>query len=354
MFWAVVIFLFLPFIFFSINKDIKQSNNFGFLLLFVLFSIFSFNNGNQDYQAYLNIFDEPESYGEIGYLFLVNLVKIFEGSHSAIVFIVGLLLLFTFYRLIKNFKANLSIICILYFIYPFIFDITQIRNTIMLCLVMNGLIEIYNNKLTKGLFIILIGCFFHNFGIIYFLIIFIYKSYNKNILKLFTVGVGLVFLLPIFFTFILPVIPILRVQALVANYLSDSIKLHSLVIWGVDYFIFICIAFYLREYVAKKNGYNVKFYENVEFLFKILLIHIIFLGFLMYFFEFNRVYRNSFILKYLYLSVCLQYLPYRIKIKIAIYIFINASIFSYLSTINLDNSYSYDEILVSNILLDLF
>ena len=122
MFWIVVIFLFLPFIFFAINKDIKQSNAIGLLFLILLAIIFSFNNGNQDYQPYLDIFKNPESYGEVGYLLLVNLVKYIGGGHSVIVFLVGVFLTVTLFRLFSVFKANFLIICILYFIYPFIFD----------------------------------------------------------------------------------------------------------------------------------------------------------------------------------------------------------------------------------------
>lgn len=354
MFWIVVIFLFLPFIFFAINKDIKQSNAIGLLFLILLAIIFSFNNGNQDYQPYLDIFKNPETYGEVGYLLLVNLVKYIGGGHSVIVFLVGVFLTVTLFRLFSVFKANFLIICILYFIYPFIFDITQIRNTIMLCFVLNGLIEIYNNKLSKGLIFILLGSFFHNFGIVYFLIVFVYKFYKKSINKIFLVGVILMLFLPLFFSFILPAIPIARIQSLVSNYLSNSIKFHSLLIWGVDYFVFIIIAFYLRNYIVFQCGHHNKSYDHIEFLFKILLIHIIFLGFLMYFFEFNRVYRNAFILRYLFIGACLPILPSKIQVKLAIYIFINALVFSYLSTINLDESYSYEDILTSNILIDFF
>jgi hypothetical protein len=354
MFWVVVIFLFLPFIFLSINKDIKQSNFIGLLLLILLLLIFSFNNGNQDYKPYLDIFYNPETYSELGYLLLVNFVKFMGGSHSTIVFLTGVFLTITLFRVFKVFKVNFSIICILYFIYPFIFDITQIRNTIMLFFVLNGLIEVYNNKMGRALVLILIGSFFHNFVIVYFLIISIYRFYKNSISKIFFVGLVLMLFLPFFFTFILPAVPIARVQSLVSNYLSNSVKIHSLIIWGVDYFIFITIAFYLCRYISSQYYCYNKSYDYIEFLFKILLIHIVFLGFLMYFFEFNRVYRNAFILRYLFIGACLPILPFRIQIKLAVYIFVNALVFSYLSTINLDESYSYEKILTSNKLLDFF
>ena len=354
MFWIVVIFLFIPFILFSINRDIKQSNSIGLLSLLLLLLIFSFNNGNQDYKPYLEIFNNPETYGELGYLLLVNSVKFLGGGHHTIVFLVGVFLTVTFFRLFTFFKINILIVCILYFIYPFIFDITQIRNTIMFCFVLNGLIEIHKNNFGKSLLFILIGSFFHNFGIIYFLIAAIYKIYKDSINKIIFVGLFLTLFLPIFFSFILPEIPILRIQSLVRNYLSGSIKLHSLLIWGVDYFIFIIVAFHVRKRILLIYQLDKKTRENIEFLFKILLIHVIFLGFLMNFFEFNRVYRNAFILRYLFVGACLPILPSKIQIKLAVYVFINALIFSYLSTINLEESYSYEKILTSNRLLDFF
>ena len=177
MYWIVVISIFIPLVVLSLNNDVKKVNFIGIMILVLLFLLFGFNNGNQDYQPYLDIFDAPEEYAEIGYVYLVGFVKLIGGSHSTLVFIIRLCYVATLLRALVVFNGNVAVFFLIYFIYPFIFDITQIRNTIMFGFVLNALIFIYEGKWKSGWFFLVLGALFHNFGVIYFLVFLIYKFY---------------------------------------------------------------------------------------------------------------------------------------------------------------------------------
>lgn len=354
MFWLLTIFLFFPLIALAVNRDVKISNQIGLLALFLLLLIFGFNNGNHDYKPYVEIFNDPEGYAEFGYVLLVEFVKFIGGGHSTLVLIVGGFLTLSLLRAAISFKVNISILCILYFIYPFIFDITQIRNTIMFCFALNGMVYAYEERWIRSFLFILLGACFHNFGLIYILVIFIYKFYSRDLIKIFLLGLVLMVVLPFALSYVFPLINIGRLNSLLYSYLSDTIKLKSILIWGLDYFLFIFVAYNLRKHILIQPSLLCGDFKKIDFLFKILIIHVVFLGFLMYFFEFNRVYRNAFILRYLFVGVCFPYISLNFRLLVVIYIFLNSLFFSYLSSINLEGSYDYFDILTSNYLLDLF
>lgn len=354
MYWIVVISIFIPLVVLSLNSDLKKVNFIGIMILILLLVLFGFNNGNQDYQPYLELFNAPDEYAEIGYVYLVNFIKLIGGQHATLVLVVGVFYFITLLRALLVFKGNVSVFFLIYFIYPFIFDITQIRNTIMFGFVLNALIFIYESKWKLGWFCLLLGVLFHNFGVVYFLVFLIYRVYGENLRKIIILGLFFLFFLPLFFTYILPYVSIGRFNSLAESYISSDLKIRSLFIWGGDILFFIIIAQFLRSHIlSRKNSINVN-YNRLDFLFKIILIHLIFLGFVLNFFEFNRVYRNVFLIRYLYLCICIPLVSINWRVFILIYMFINAVIFSFLTSTSLSGSYDFWQILTSNHIFDLF
>lgn len=59
-YWIVVLSLFIQMLILGFDK--KSSKAFGILFLSILFILFGFNHGNNDYSAYLAIFYNPETY----------------------------------------------------------------------------------------------------------------------------------------------------------------------------------------------------------------------------------------------------------------------------------------------------
>ena len=77
-------------------------------------------------------------------------------------------------------------------------------------------------------------------------------------------------------------------------------------------------------------------------------IHVLFFAFLLYFFEFNRIYRNLFLLKYAVVCYSVSLLGRNYRIGAFLYLFINALIFAFFSQFSLDGGYDFTDVLVSN------
>lgn len=352
MYWILLLFLFLPMHILSLNH--RMARNFGVLLLLLLFLFLSLNNGNNDYTAYLGIFEYPRAYAEIGYVYLVEAIKLINGSHSTLVFIVGLLWFVTYLRIIFVWKSNVTVFIIGYFIYPFLFDITQIRNTIMFLFILNACIALAQEKKKLAILLGLMSSLFHNFGLFYLIMLMFYIFGIKKSHKIWAIALLVTILMPFILSYLAPLIPFERIRGGIISYFSPELKFQSILIWGGDYIIFMLIAARILKYLKQSSYADNERIKNLFVLYNFLAIHALFLVFVVYFFEFNRVYRNAFILRFIFLSACIPLLNYRAKIFVSLYIFLNAIIFSFLSSLSLDGDYTYDQILTSNIIIDFF
>ncbi len=354
-YWIVVLSLFIPMLILGFDK--KSSKAFGILFLSILFILFGFNHGNNDYSAYLAIFYNPETYAEVGYVLLTQAVKYIGGNHNYIVLILGFIWTLTILRLGLYWKVNLSVFLLSYFIYPFLFDITQIRNTMMMVFVLNGMIAVAKNNYKTGLILAVAGAFFHNFGLFYIIIFLLYKLNPKTSRKFWIISILLILTIPFLITNVVPILPFERVKIGVQSYLAQDIKYQSLLVWGLDYIVYMFIATRILRYAVLNPNIRVVSEEQknkIFVLYKFMIIHAIFLGFLVYFFEFNRIFRNAYIIRNLLLTALLPFMSFRTRIMVIMYLFVNPMVFSFLSTLNLDGDYGYDEILRSNYVIDLF
>lgn len=90
---------FLVSVLFIILSSKKMGKNLSLFINLILYSfvltIFSLNSQNNDYEAYLALFDDPSGYAEIGYIVLVNSLKYigFESHRSVLIFLSLLLVL---------------------------------------------------------------------------------------------------------------------------------------------------------------------------------------------------------------------------------------------------------------------
>ena len=139
-----------------------------------------FNRGNKDFNTYIILFDNPDGL-EPGYKLLVNFVSRLGGNHVDIVLLVGVLLILTLFRLSKK-TNHISLILLLYLVFPYIYDITQIRNTIMLLLNLNALIEFNDKHIVKAFMLSIIAITFHISGIL--LLIVLIMLFNKKSKKI--------------------------------------------------------------------------------------------------------------------------------------------------------------------------
>ncbi|MGL4861778.1 MAG: EpsG family protein [Cetobacterium sp.] len=263
------------------------------IILIIFF--YSNNRWNNDYEAYSgSYFSSPELYAEKGYVILVELVKIINGNFNYILFLVSIFIIYTMYTSLK--KSNLFLMCIFYFIYPFILDLNQIRNTIMIFCIVNSL-RLFNDKrkvLSYMFFIVAIT--FQKLGFIYIPFILFLK--NKTIKFMYVFSILCYFLSFLVCSKLEEILILLTRYGLLKgitmklNIYTRSFSFSTLILWTT---IFLFDIFFIKKLRGQKKE------ENLEIYYKFLL----YAGSLIPLFcvvaELNRIYRNIFFLKYIIL-----------------------------------------------------
>ena len=266
------------------NKKIEKINKIPVVMILLIFMM---NKTNFDYLNYVEIYKKvPIEIGsiEIGFIyFLTILKKIGFQYHMAPTLISILFVSVLFFGSNKN--NDNSIIIFLYSIYYFIYDINQIRNLLMLIMIILGI------KYGKKYFLFnLLGVFFHKFGLIYLVFGFFkmvnLKKYIKIIVVLFLVGL-----------LMLPIIKFVSLKMFpekLGYYYAVIPKFGFLI-----YYIMVSIDLFVIYFV---QGYTNNT-ELQETYLKFFLFTIIFLPFSALSMEImQRVYRNAFLIKNIFIT----------------------------------------------------
>ena len=225
----------------------KKINIFVFLLAIIAIVFFSYAPSYiEDYSNYLFAYEQLQfTVGrfEWGYTFLSKLF--FNLGMSFIDFRVMLsaLSILAIIISIRLFNANVPFVLCLYFLFPFLIDIVQIRNFTMLAFVLLGgscLISSKRSKYLLCLFFILIGASFHTIGYFYLVIIPLHILITRNKSKFIHIMLAFVVMLSV-----LLLIPFVRqgfanVTSLFASsyavqYLEQGINTHFIFIWLIEF-----------------------------------------------------------------------------------------------------------------------
>lgn len=307
-----------------------------------------FNRGNNDYQAYYDMFYFPGMYAEPGYSFLIKIIKMLGGTdHTYVLIVLGLFWIITFYRYSK-YTNMFNFVLLLYVIFPFVLDITQIRNTFLMLFVLNAILSFHKGKKIWAFVLLGIGSTFHSFGL-FFIVLFLLllfkkgKGYYKFVILLSTLGL---FLMPYIIKLSIAYIPIQRVVDRIILYTSSSIKISSLIIWGG---ILVADLFVLNYFIKQVDKESTKNISLIYFLFDVMFSSLIFLGSVMYLFEFNRLFRMLFLIKYLLAALILPRIKLEGKIILFLYLIITTSTFAFLYSIGAgSDGIDYNFVLLRN------
>lgn len=337
-------------------------------LLVLTLPILMFNIANADFETYSYIFESDDALGltEFGFRFLIRAIKFMGGeSYSWILIFTGILIFITFSRYSKYIK-NLNFIVLLYFIFPFMMDIIQIRNTIMVMFILNGILEYALKRKKIAILLILIGSAFHIYGIIWILLLVYIElieklnktscldevgvSYKKN-LKYYrtTILIGILNILlgSRIVNFIIEHSPIQMISIKLNVYITHS-NFDSLIVWGI-FLIFDLVVFhyFIKKMSPPSNNFEVKKYRITKFLYYLLWTGVMAMGMLLYIQEFNRFFRVLFLIKYLLFGTIDSYLARKDSFKLKAYLIIVSIIFA---IIYYSRGIIYDSIIIENII----
>jgi len=258
------------------------------IFLLSVFALIATNTHNHDFYGYQMIFENPFAFTEPGYALLVESLKLIGGSgHESVLFVFGLLVLYTFIRLLKYSKF-IYLYIFLYFIYLLPLDITQIRFGIASFIFINAVVALSQGKKFIAISVSLISISFH-FIMIVPVIILLTSLFRAN--KIVSISFIITsFILSIaFFEFILKQAVLAGVSPrTLAFYIAEN-RLHLQFYMWVIPIVAALIFFKYNENSSSILGS--KSFPLYSLIIKISVISLIFSPGLFYIVEFHRIYR---------------------------------------------------------------
>lgn len=279
----------------------------GVLVVF-MFALMVCSYGNADYSTYEMYF---EIYGNnlSPAVLLLNggLFKWFCSLFTKLGLTYRHLLIFmttigwlNLYSIANEFIKNKNLVWTLYFIYPFIMDITQIRNFVAMTFLLKGcvwLIKADRKMKNYFMFVIynLIATLIHITFAFYFILVLI-KIVNRNNFKYFA-SVLLIFEL-ITFGIVQDIISLLTNSDKTTFYFSESIKKGTLLII-ISYFL-------INIHIVRKISKSLPKINWLADIYKMNLVMVLVIPVIYHSFEFMRLYRNIFFLNYIAITYLVQ------------------------------------------------
>lgn len=278
-------------------------------LVALMFVLMAYSYGNADfstYEIYFRIYGSDLSFSVL--LLNNGLFKVLCALFTRIglnyyhlLFFLTVVGLFNLYITAKRFIEYKSIVFSLYFIYPFVMDITQIRNFVAMSFLLRGCVYLIDDdsKTKKGIisFVIynVVASLFHITFVFYFILPLI-RVINKKNLKYF-VPIMLIGEIVVFGQ-LQNIISILTSIDKTEFYFSEHIGFVTLIIVVLYYLLVLFVVSYVSKAYPEKTWLS-----NIV---KINLMLVLSLPVIYYSFEFMRLYRNIFFLNYISIGYLLE------------------------------------------------
>jgi hypothetical protein len=302
--------------------------------IFIFFTL-AFNAQNQDYLNYVDFFNSPSERIEIGYKYLVEILK-YVGfvSHFGVLLALSTLITLTLVNLYR-YSPHLPFFLIFYLMFLFPVDVVQIRNSFSVFIILNAILFLYKKKYILFILLSFIAATFHSMAILYA---------TLTLTSLLLRGKSAYLLILLFLTTFTVFIELFLSNTLLydvppalANYVTDG-KVSSVLVWGFSIvsFVFLANCFIFKNLI-KLSNINPRL-DFAYFIYAIILASLIFLPGLYFLFEFNRLYRFIFILILIFMGAISFHLPVKNKLYMYIYLVCLFGFFGfyYSSGINFD------------------
>ena len=267
---------------------------YNYLIIFFIWILFSFNNNNQDYEGYVAMFDYEDSYGEVGYRYLIDVFNWFGFSHNEIIFFVGTFWAFTIIRVFKHGYLS-GFLLIGYLFYPFIENIIQLRDTIALSLLINSLEELTRRRRLRSILFVCAAPFFHTIAVTYVILYFLlYCRKEWLFYRIIYLAAAIIF--------IVVLIGFSRAELTyfgrASMYLSSDIKFQNLIF--ILFYLFDI--FMLRAFLIRSHLLGLEYHRDIFIYFKFIFSCLIFMPLMLSFNHFFRFFSAVWVIQIILLS----------------------------------------------------
>ncbi|KON82895.1 hypothetical protein AF331_18785 [Rossellomorea marisflavi] len=288
------------------SYQIRDTPSFDIIFVFIfvfMWILFGWNTGNADYNNYNYIYNFIDASGdypavEVGFKWIVKICILLGLNYNGFLITYSFIGLMLITSTAKKFTNNTTLVLVLYFVYPFLLDVVQIRNFLSMALMVFAtryLIQDGWKGVLKYILLILIATTFHYSSIFYLLFLLTkIKSYKK---------ITIITLLSIFFGYAaynFLTVFIIRFLSMdrYTTYFSESTSLYAKILF-VFYFAFsLILMFYVYKRIKRgkyqqlSSSSNSDQIQYADIVFKINILILISYIFVIKDVDFVRLYRN--------------------------------------------------------------
>lgn len=315
---------------------------YGYILLMLssmMWVLFAGNQDNADYSNYEYIYNSVDYTGaysavESGFELLMKLSVYFGFSYQFFLMIYSSIGLILIINSLKAYTNNVNVVLGLYFIFPFMLDIVQIRNFMSMAILIYSfkyLLEVSKGATLKYIFAILIASQFHVSSIYYLLFILIkYISVKKTIYISIGVTIAGFILQSTILNFVLQILKMERYSL----YFANTTPLYGIALFLLYY---LAVLLLLKISINKNSNSQQLFFSNIVLKANILLFPTLIL--IVQDIDFFRLLRNMMVINYV--VFCFNFSFQRISLEkektmfgtiILLFVSISAYIFIYAQT----------------------
>ena len=282
-----------------------------YTLIFTLTWLFiSFSSGNADYDSYKLAYDSLSEYSDIGYSILVSIFHYLGIKYQIFLSFFSLVALSLLSSTIKKFTDKPIWVFALYIIFPFFFDIVQIRNFMALSIMifaLRYLVEFSWKNFSLYILSIAVASTFHTVALVYILFVICYMEHYKTVAN---ISVWLAVIGSIMVSFLSRLVQNPLIASFISSfnprilyYISDISLDNNTILLYVLYVLIPCFLSYrlYYKYEKKQEQYNTTFTNDRFFtmLSKVCILSLAFIPIIIIDPTLFRVFRNVIVCFYL-------------------------------------------------------
>lgn len=295
-------------------------------LISIIFTILLFagNTGNGDYLIYYREYNlnGMESF-QLGFSMLAKICLFFHLSYNGFLLVVCLICYGLVFRYLKEYTMNFSCFFSLYFTILIFYDINQVRNFIVACILTIAIIKLSKGRKKEYLFLIILACFFHVIAIIYIPFVLINPEntsfpYLYKLLLVLVLGFCLIIFfngneIPLLTKFLKSFFEDTGLEDKTV-YFMKKMRFGFLLTFTMDFFNIMLVS--ISKKIMKNNNYFCKnkkyeFLTNTVYAFNLLTICSFPLQMINH--NFYRIFRNLNIINYFIASMTIDSFTYKNK-----------------------------------------
>lgn len=311
----------------SISCLIRKNSRIIFFLLFLLLWImFGWSHGNADYLAYASSYDNLSyfdnfSEGTIGLKIIFSFFSSIGISYQWFLIIISFFGLALIAYTIRKYSQYGCFVFLLYFIFPYLLDIVQIKNFLVTALIVYAvryLVSEEKGSVIKYIVIVCMATLIH-YSAVFFLLLLLVKYFDFKTIAWITVIVSVVILITyktnLFIVITSKIAPSSWVTTRLDQGVNDDLSSQILRIVRMSFILFLFI--YLKRKVIqyiKKHEYNLEAnggykvdntetFRFIDIVSKTNVLVAIAIPLLMYSREFYRIQQDILILNYMVFSL---------------------------------------------------